>query len=37
MDMDDFIEALKAELMKLPEDIRQELMAPYAEKYVHGA
>lgn len=27
------IEKLKADLMKLPEDVRQELLAPYAEKY----
>lgn len=33
MENDDFIERLKADLMKLPEDVRQELLAPYAEKY----
>ena len=29
----EIIEKLRADLMKLPEDVRQELLAPYAEKY----
>lgn len=32
-DLHDIREQLAADLMKLPQDVRQELLAPYAEKY----
>ena len=32
-DLHDIREQLAADLMKLPQDVRQELLVPYAEKY----
>ena len=36
-DLHDIREQLAADLMKLPQDVRQELLAPYAEKYGSNA